>query len=1290
LNTQECVFYIDLMFPNQDRNNEDLILDELFKTLDTQSNLNEIFQAIADGVTVQDHSGKVLYANDAAARIMGLSDYREVINGDSKSLIADFEILDNDGLPFQLDLLPGRRVLAGEDCKEVIVYWRNKKTGIGRWSEIKARPIRNSSGEIKFAVNVFRDITDQRQVLEDYERQSRRNKHILESITDGFLALDRNWEFTYINKQAEPYFPGKTSQELLGKNLVEVSPSITSTVAYGKIRRSLEQNISLRFEEYFPNINKWVEISTYPSKDGIAIYFRDISESKNYEETLKQSNILVQSISDAVVSTDSQYNIQSWNRGAEELYGWQEFEVLGQAAPKVLHTAFPDGYDTAKVIDDLSARDNWKGEVIQTCKNGRQIHIMSSVSTIRDREGNITGYVSVNRDITYRKLVDETNAKLAAIVSSSQDAIIGKTLDGIITSWNLGAESTYGYKAEEVLGKHISVLSPDHNADDTQFILDKVRAGASLEHYETTRRTKDGRNIIVSVTVSPIKNSQGIVTGVSAVARDITESKLTVQTQEFMSQASALLASSLDYQTTLGRVAKLAVPKFGDWCSIELLSDDGEIQTVAVEHIDPEKIKLANEFRTKYPTDKNAPGGVHTVIKTGISQMVPIVTEEMIRPTAKDQEHFEMIMKLQINSIMIVPLTARSKTLGAITFVWAEAKKIYNEKDLAFAEELGRRAGVAVDNAILFKTVLNEIEQRTKISGELQLSEERYRSLAAATTSIIWVSDPEGRFISKQNSWEEYTGQAQEEYKDYGWVNAIAEEDREAILAEWKLAITAKRRSFESAGRLWNAKLKQYRHFVARSIPLLSDDGNIREWIGSINDVDDRKKAEDQLKYQFHHDFLTDLPNRIFLNQKFEHAIEEATINQKSVALMMLDLDRFKQINESLGHAVGDRLIQEVALRLRTCIRDDFALARLGGDEFGILHTGVDSEEEVAKLCNKILEDFRPAFYLDNHELYISPSIGISMYPYDGREPATLFKNAEAALYRAKDHGRNNYQFYTTTMNSAAYERLTMESRLRHAIENNELVLFYQPQIEVKSGKIVGAEELIRWQRPDGSLILPDRFIPLAEANGLIEPIGEFALRESLRQAKIWYDAGFELSIAINLSARQFKQKNFEQMVIRIIEESKVDPRYIELELTETVLAENPETVYPVMNALRERGVKFVLDDFSTGYSSLRYIKQFPVDMLKIERSFLKNVPVDVQNSAIVKSIITLGQSLGMEVTAEGVESKNQLAFLRDQLCHRAQGYLFNGAMPAHSLSEILNEDRYVSVVASLDKSKLP
>jgi diguanylate cyclase (GGDEF)-like protein/PAS domain S-box-containing protein len=1153
------------MMTETEQSNQDLTLGRIFGQLETKQNLEDIFQAIADGVIVQDTNRQVVFANNAAIALMDFRQNSEIVDHPVFEAISKFEIFDEQGNPLTPNDLPAKFALEGKEVPSKIVFSRNKSSGAEFWSEIKARPIRGKDGKVEFAVSIFRDITQQRKIQSEYERIHRRNQHILESITDGFFALDKDWNFTYVNRQAENLLR-RSRTELLGKNIFEEFPNALNSVTYTKLKEALSRNESLRYEEYFhapgnPQVGQWIESSVYPAKDGLAVYLRDIS---------------------------------------------------------------------------------------------------------------------------HQKISEEANHKLAAIVQSSDDAIIGKDLNGVITSWNKGAAKIYGYEESEIVGKNISTLVPPGQVDDTKLLLGRIKLGQSIEHYETQRITKACFIIDVSITISPIRGPGGQILGASAVARDITDAKKTEAAQEFLSKASTLLSSSLDYETTLAHVAQLVVPKFADWCAIEMLTEDGQnTKRMAVAHVDPAKVQFAYEVAKKYPAQKNPEAGIWKVILTGKSEIYHSITDDMLRQSTQDPEQLELLFSLGLKSVIMVPLVARSKVFGVISLIWAESGNHYVDSDLVFFEELGRRAGIAIDNAILYKEAQNEIQERKFMEQKLQVSEEHYRTLIENTSDGVAMLREDGVLTYATKAIERMLGYDQTELVGMDVFRLVHPEDLEIVAKLFTLVkeqpsqpVTAQYRCLDKIGK--------YRWIEGVGTNLLRHP-SIKSIVVNFRDISERRKVEETLQYQYHHDALTDLPNRTYLSEEFERALQ-SNPDRKCVGLMLIDLDRFKQINESLGHAVGDRLIQEVSLRLRASIKDNYILARLGGDEFGILLPNIDTEEEVARASNKILEEFKPPFYLDKHELYISPSIGISIFPYDGQEPAVLLRNAEAALYRAKEYGRNTYQFYTRTMNASAYERLTLDSKLRHAIENNELVLFYQPQIDVATGKIVGAEELIRWQRPDATLIPPDRFIPLAEANGLIEPIGEFVLRESLRQAKIWHDQGFKLMIAINLSPRQFKQKNFERLLINIIDESKIDPKFVELELTETVLAENPEGVFQIMNALRERGVRFCLDDFSTGYSTLKYIKQFPVDMLKIERNFMKGIPLDVQNSAIAKSIMTLGQSLGLEITAEGVESKTQLAFLRDHMCNRAQGYLFNGAMPAHSLSEILGEDRYVSVVANLGK----
>lgn len=395
------------------------------------------------------------------------------------------------------------------------------------------------------------------------------------------------------------------------------------------------------------------------------------------------------------------------------------------------------------------------------------------------------------------------------------------------------------------------------------------------------------------------------------------------------------------------------------------------------------------------------------------------------------------------------------------------------------------------------------------------------------------------------------------------------------------------------------------------------------------------------------------------------------------VAVMLIDLDRFKVINDTLGHAIGDRLLQEVAQRLTGCLREGDTVARLGGDEFMLLLPGVEHTKSTIKIVQKILETFKSPFYFNDHELHITTSIGIALYPDDGEDAQTLLKNADTALHRAKEQGRNNYQFYTSTMNATALERLSLEGKLRHALEREEFVVYYQPQVSLSTGQIVGMEALVRWRHPDLGLIPPMKFIPLAEETGLIIPLGFWVLRTACAQNKAWQKAGYPpLRVAVNLSTRLFKQQTFIQVVAQTLHETGLDPDYLELELTEGIIMENIETTITTLKELKKMGVHISVDDFGTGYSSLAYLKRFPIDTLKIDRSFVLDITTDPDDAMIAMLIINVAHHLKLRVIAEGVETKEQLAFLRSHGCDEIQGYLFSRPLPAEEFVRLLQERR--------------
>lgn len=463
--------------------------------------------------------------------------------------------------------------------------------------------------------------------------------------------------------------------------------------------------------------------------------------------------------------------------------------------------------------------------------------------------------------------------------------------------------------------------------------------------------------------------------------------------------------------------------------------------------------------------------------------------------------------------------------------------------------------------------------------------------------------------------------------------------------------------------------------------PIRNQKGLITHFLAVRDDVTQRKRDEEKIRYLAYYDALTGLPNRTLFNDRLNLALAHAHRNQQRVAVMFLDLDRFRTINDTLGHTLGDRLLQGVAGRLERCVREGDTVARLGGDDFMLLLPGINQVEEAFKIAERILQSLEPVFKVDDQELHISASIGIALYPNDGENAQTLLKNAGTALSRAKVQGKNNYQSYTATMDVKSLERLMLEQGLRRALEREEFVIHYQPQVDLSFGQIVGIEALVRWQHPHLGLVSPMKFIPLAEETGLIVSLGEWVLRTACSQNKALQDAGFPpLRIAVNLSASHFRQKDLIKTIAKILEETRLDPNYLELELTESTVMESAETTIAMLRRLKEMGVHLSIDDFGTGYSSLSYLKRFPIDTLKIDRSFVRDITTDLDDAEIAKLIIAMAHSLKLKVVAEGVETKEQFEFLRSQQCDEMQGYYFSPPLPVEAFFQLLNKTPVKSI----------
>ncbi|HWJ93633.1 MAG TPA: EAL domain-containing protein, partial [Telluria sp.] len=469
-------------------------------------------------------------------------------------------------------------------------------------------------------------------------------------------------------------------------------------------------------------------------------------------------------------------------------------------------------------------------------------------------------------------------------------------------------------------------------------------------------------------------------------------------------------------------------------------------------------------------------------------------------------------------------------------------------------------------------------------------------------------------------------------------------------------------------GEIWNTRKNGEAYLEWLTVSAVRDDeGKVTHYVGVFSDITKAKESQEKLDHLAHHDPLTALPNRLLFHDRLQHAMQRAGRNGQQLAVLFIDLDRFKNVNDTLGHHVGDELLKQVAAALQERLREGDTLARLGGDEFIVLLENVD-EYGASHVANKLVSMFEQPFMVQDYELFVTCSVGVSLFPHDADDLNMLIRNADVAMYQAKARGRNGYQLYAPSMTGEGVERLRLEAMLRRAIDKGEVFVHYQPQVEIDTGRLIGVEALVRWQNPELGLVPPVRFIPMAEDTGFIGQLGKWVLAESCRQMVRWQQAGLDVpKVAVNVSARQFERGSIAGMVAEVLKETGLAPSRLQLEVTESVIM-NTGDAMEFINDLHGIGVGLAIDDFGTGYSSLAYLKQMPVQTLKIDRSFIKDLSTDANDEAITVAIIELGKSLNLSVIAEGVETEEQAAFLLRHGCNRAQGYYYGRPVSADDL----------------------
>jgi len=899
------------------------------------------------------------------------------------------------------------------------------------------------------------------------------------------------------------------------------------------------------------------------------------------------------------------------------------------------------------------------------------------------------------------------------ILETMKSAVVVSDMSGRVRVANRGAERLLGYKASQLLDLHLrDILQATENLTTGQLL----NSLGVLEH-PMVWRSADNSRIDVLAASSFLRDHHGTPVGVVYVANDYTERK----------RAEQAVRESEHRYRTLFEMNPLPMWVY-DFESLAFIA----VNDAAIRHYGFSREEFLGMTIADIRPQEDIPK-MREALERIVDRRGPTVFRHRKKDgTIIDVEitSFEFVSAGRRARLVIAQdITERRRAEEELRRSEERYRELFeNAHDLVWTHDLDGRItsmnlagaritgyvreeliGMPVQNLVVEEHIEHGLEQtRKKLRGETEstfyeldirakdghrislelssrlivhdgkpvgvqgiardvtarkASEARYRLLFERNLAGVYRTDTHGRILDCNEACARIFGY--ESHEDFLAADAndfyFEESERERVV-----------QMLREQRQISNLELRLRRRdgaaiWVLENVTLL-DDGIME---GTIIDITDRKHAQEQMEYQAYHDSLTGLPNRLLFRDRISIALSHARRNSRLSAVMFLDLDQFKLINDTLGHTVGDRLLQVIGARIVTCVRAEDTVARMGGDEFTILLGDLADRKGAAAAAQKLLEAVRHPVNIDEHELYMTTSIGIAIFPEDGADAETLLKNADRAMYRAKELGRDNYQFATAVRIEAADDRLSLERSLHRALSQHEFVLRYQPMVEIATGRVVGAEALVRWNHPESGLIQPEDFIPIAEETKLIVPIGAWVLRTACTQMKEWHDAGHAwLRVAVNLSPRQFQDRDLVETVEKILEETGFPPAYLDLEITESTAMQNAELSLAILKRLKEMGIRISIDDFGTGYSSLSYLKRFPIDTVKIDQDFVRDLTTD--DAAIITAVISMARALNLRVIAEGVETEEQLAFLRREQCAEMQGFLHSQPLSPAEFEEAL------------------
>jgi diguanylate cyclase (GGDEF)-like protein/PAS domain S-box-containing protein len=840
-----------------------------------------------------------------------------------------------------------------------------------------------------------------------------------------------------------------------------------------------------------------------------------------------------------------------------------------------------------------------------------------------------SGAVVMHLDITEQKRdkdeLRESERRFSDMLGNVDLISLMLDSDARITYCNDYLLQLTGWRREEVMGRDWFELFIPFGGDDVKELFAGLLAGLPYaSHYENEILTRTGERRLIHWNNSTLRSSAGEVIGTASIGDDITERKGAEKNRAQMESTRRLLEEALRESEERYRMLLDGIHDY----AIFMMDPRGQIVSwnAGAERIKGYKADqiIGQNFSCFFPP-------------ADIERGRP---EEILRMTAASGRHEEQGMRVRKDG---------SQFLASVTFT-------------ALRDPAGNLRG--------FSEFSHDL-------SESQESVAKYRGLLEAAPDAMVVVNQRGEIVLLNVQAENQFGYSRDELVGQKVQSIVPEGFAERLIADGARSAADALAQQIGTGIELSGRRKDGSEFPIEIMlsPLKSAEGTLVTT--AIRDISVRKNAEAQITHSAQHDSLTGLPNRVLLNDRIGQAIASAARYSRQIAVLCLDLDGFKHLNNSLGRSIGDRLLQSVAKRLQGCVRTSDTVSRLGGDEFVVLLSEAEQWEDAAFIAGRMLESVAQAYSIDGHDLHVTASIGVSLFSEDGPDAETLIKNADNAMYQAKQNGHQSYQFFKPEMNVRAVERQSLEEGLRRALERQEFLLHYQPKISLRTGAITGAEALIRWRHPTRGLVSPAEFIPVAEECGLIGPIGDWVLHEASTQARAWVHAGLPVAtMAVNVSAMQLRDGNFLEGVFAVLKDTGLDGRSLDLELTESVLMNHAESTASILRALREAGIRVTIDDFGTGYSSLSYLRRFPIDAIKIDQSFVSQIAGAGDDEAIVTAVIGMARSLKLRVIAEGVETQEELVFLRTHRCDEAQGYYFSRPVVPEEFAKLLETEK--------------